>query len=593
MKKNCVLKKTAAVFMLSAVVLSSCEDSRKTPELLPPSFKFDREDASYTVKAGRQLVVSPIYSNAEEAEFFWKEIDGNVISRDSVLLWQSDKCGDRFFSLTVKNDAGDAYGELKISVVPLLLPVISLNVPEGGYVIAEGTELHLVPSLNLSEGIVMEWSVDGKKVADTKDYTFSSDTKGDYNLQFTVTAEDGEDCIEFPVKVVSAGELPFSWSFEQTEYHMSSGRSIMIRILDLKNAEDVEFVWSIGGKEVQRGKAAEYVFTSEKEGEYVLNVAMESGAIRVSQELKVFVAGPEGTYRRPFKGTVAANSVYAYIPAPGQFINEAGLSGTIPATLEDAVKFAEDRFAANGFVSLGGFGGYIVVGFDHSVENDGDYNIRIIGNSFKGSSEPGIVWVMQDENGDGLPNDTWYELKGSEYGTGNEKRGYAVTYFKPTAPSMPVQWVDSEGQTGEIAHLGQFHPQEYYYPMWIDGPSYTLRGTCLPSKTVQNENGMWENGEFDWGYADNFSSIDRLDDSDNYAAAANANHFKISNAVTFDGKPANLQYIDFVKIVCGVNASAGWLGEVSTEVFGVKDYNLIKNTSGSSEDLENGEGVWK
>ena len=65
---------------------------------------------------------------------------------------------------------------------------------------------------------------------------------------------------------------------------------------------------------------------------------------------------------------------------------------------------------------LGGWGGYIVVGFDHSIENKGGYDFSIKGNAFDSSNEPGIVWVMQDVNGDGLPNDEWYELKGSEYG---------------------------------------------------------------------------------------------------------------------------------------------------------------------------------
>lgn len=42
------------------------------------------------------------------------------------------------------------------------------------------------------------------------------------------------------------------------------------------------------------------------------------------------------------------------------------------------------------------------------------------------------------------------------------------------------------------------------------------------------------------------------------------------------GKDANLKYIDFVKIQVGTNAKSGWLGENSTEVFGVKDFNLLK-----------------
>ena len=102
------------------------------------------------------------------------------------------------------------------------------------------------------------------------------------------------------------------------------------------------------------------------------------------------------------------NKVYDYTPAPGQFINElktGGFDGT-QTTMEAAIAYAEKRLAQENWVSLGGFGGYIVVGFDHSIDNSGDYDLAILGNSFSGSSEPGIVWVMQDENGNGLPDDT-------------------------------------------------------------------------------------------------------------------------------------------------------------------------------------------
>ncbi|MCQ4762308.1 hypothetical protein NE555_16960, partial [Alistipes onderdonkii] len=39
----------------------------------------------------------------------------------------------------------------------------------------------------------------------------------------------------------------------------------------------------------------------------------------------------------------------------------------------------------------------------------------------------------------------------------------------------------------------------------------------------------------DLGDADNFSPIDRLTDDPNSGAGVNANHFRISDAVTFDG----------------------------------------------------------
>lgn len=50
--------------------------------------------------------------------------------------------------------------------------------------------------------------------------------------------------------------------------------------------------------------------------------------------------------------------------------------------------------------------------------------------------------------------------------------------------------------------------------------------------------------------------------------------FQNSNAVDKNGQPANLKYIDFIRVQTGVNAKAGWLGENSTEVFGFTDENI-------------------
>lgn len=270
--------------------------------------------------------------------------------------------------------------------------------------------------------------------------------------------------------------------------------------------------------------------------------------------------------------------VFEYTPAPGQFINETktgGFDGT-QTTPEAACAYAETRFAADIWVSLGGFGGYIVVGFDHSIDNTGGYDFAVLGNSFSGSSEPGIVWVMQDENGNGEPDDTWYELAGSESGKAETISNYAVTYYRPSEPQQPVQWTDNQGNSGQIDYLKQYHRQDYYYPQWITADSYTLTGTCLEARNydASNNGTYWVNPEYDWGYADNFSLIDRLTNDENTNADINANHFKISNAIDASGAPKHLDYIDFIKVQVGVNTKSGWLGEVSTEVCGFYDYRL-------------------
>ena len=289
--------------------------------------------------------------------------------------------------------------------------------------------------------------------------------------------------------------------------------------------------------------------------------------------------------RPPHEGSSPySDRVIAYVPAPGQFINDAmvGFDGNETGP-QAALEYADRRLhsvdaSLRGMVSLGGFGGYIVVGFDHSIQASGGYggyDFSITGNQFSGSSEPGVVWVMPDENGNGEPDDgPWYELRGAY--SDSSVRSYSVTYYRPDSPGQPVAWTDNEGGSGQVDYLPAFHTQDYYYPAWITGDTYTLIGRKLKPRTEMITENYWVNHEYEWGYSDNFSPIDRLADDDNHNASVNCNYFKISNAVTYDGRPADLKYIDFVKIQTGVQAKAGWLGENSTEVFGISDYNLLK-----------------
>lgn len=289
--------------------------------------------------------------------------------------------------------------------------------------------------------------------------------------------------------------------------------------------------------------------------------------------------GDDGMHRQPESPSSSkfAVRVFEYTPAPGQFINErpvGGFDGS-ETTPEAAAAYALRRMQEGGYVSLGAFGGYIVVGFDHSIENDGFYNIAIEGNSLDTHSEPGVVWVMRDENGNGLPDDTWYELKGSEYGKPETLQNYSVTYYRPEGDRRPVKWRDSEGEEGEIDFL-RLHNQDSYYPAWIKEDSYTLTGTRLKARNVQNDNGTWTNHPFDWGYADNYSPTDRLTGGSEAGIMSSTNHFRISDAVTADGEPANLKFIDFVKVQTAVNAKSGALGECSTEVIRFSDYNMTR-----------------
>ena len=257
--------------------------------------------------------------------------------------------------------------------------------------------------------------------------------------------------------------------------------------------------------------------------------------------------------------------ILEYTPAPGQFINEEARSGGAfdnVDTPEKACRYAAARFAENNWVSLGGWGGYLVAAFAEPVPNTGGYDLYVKGNAMNTSSEPGVVWVMQDANGNGMPDDTWYELKGSEYDNAATIRGYAVTYT-PLADGSAA-WTDDRGGSGTIDRMDE-HTQASYCPAWIEPADLKFTGTRLRDN-VEQADGQWRPQAFAWGYADNFSTVDRI---------GTTNRLRISDAVTADGSPANLQQIDFIKVQTGVNAKAPLIGEISTEVCGIGCYRTV------------------
>ena len=63
----------------------------------------------------------------------------------------------------------------------------------------------------------------------------------------------------------------------------------------------------------------------------------------------------------------------------GKSLEEQSMNLDLKVAYEKAIEYAESRLTKQSFVSLGGFGGYIVVGFDHDVVNAAKYDFEIIG----------------------------------------------------------------------------------------------------------------------------------------------------------------------------------------------------------------------
>ena len=264
-----------------------------------------------------------------------------------------------------------------------------------------------------------------------------------------------------------------------------------------------------------------------------------------------------------YNGDQTAIKVFEYCPAPGQFMGDSqtvGFSGN-ERTVADAVVYAQGRLEAGKLISLGGFGGYIVVGLGRKIDNIAGADFAVRANGTATSSEPGIVWVMRDDNGNGLPDDTWCELKGSRSGAENTVYGYSVTYFRPSGEGEPVRWIDSQGVEGQIDYIESQHNQPSYFPTWITEESYTLTGTCIATQNYYDEaRGIWIQPPYEWGYVDNYT------DKDWISTDRAVNTFDISKAVDATGEPQVFDHIDFIKIQTAVNGKGGVTGEISTEI---------------------------
>ena len=279
-------------------------------------------------------------------------------------------------------------------------------------------------------------------------------------------------------------------------------------------------------------------------------------------------------------------TVDEYLPAPGQFVNMMPkyAQGDDAASMAQKCteSLANDQRSA---VCLGGYGGYITFHFDHSIANvQGQADILIQGNTnFENNSEPGIVMVSKDENGNGLPDDTWYELKGSADAdsVGKVIYGYTITYQRPTTEQKDgktstiskditieqyIPWTDNQGQSGYVSK-NRYHSQTYY-PSWVNddtitfGPQTLLPRNGYNTQVYPKEN--WILQSLAWGYVDNKPNTEAENGS-----------FDFDHAVeVVSRQPAKIDFVDFVRVYTAVNQQCGWIGETSTEILGAEDLHL-------------------
>ena len=321
------------------------------------------------------------------------------------------------------------------------------------------------------------------------------------------------------------------------------------------------------------------IFCPKDTGTYFFQLNIIDQQNPVTHQFKVVVWEEQVAYS-PYIA-----KVLEYNPAPGQFVN------TMPEyeegdTYETMRQKVEVSIAGTSrtLISLGAWGGYVTFAFDHSVVNTPEQlDFLIEGNSFYasttskgGSSEPGIVMVSIDINQNGLPDDPFYQLAGSEYHNSATIHNYSMTYHRTPANHTPqpdkknslsdstyIRWTDNQNQTGYL-YKNTFHTQEYF-PLWLTDSTLTFVGSRLPDNAHDptGKGSYWVQSPFDYGYAD-------CHPNDSTTRCS----FDIDWAVTDKGEPIHLPCVDFVRVYTGVFQQCGWTGEISTEISHARDLNI-------------------
>lgn len=442
---------------------------------------------------------------------------------------------------------------------------------EESYKLLDNQSIKFSPEVSSDAETTYSWLLNDEEVANTHEFTFEAKEAGEYKLVFRAVNKGGVTQKEFVVNVYSSSD-----TFNTKVF------SILKIELPGFVGEDDEVALEVTKSDSEKyrltqNENGDVLFASVDEGNY--SVLLSSGDFEV--EYTIIVSERE----EEVSGYTA--NVFDYLPAPGQFVNK------LPKyeegdTHEDMIaKVANTIVGEKGsFITLGGWGGYVVIGFDHTIVNvEGKRDFRIHGNSFAGSAEPAVVMVAYDKNKNGKPDDDeWYEIAGSGNFTAENEtwyenalaaggdletyRDYEMTFYRPEVEDNNVtdtyiRWANNKGGEGYKVK-NSFHRQSYY-PLWVEDDQITFKGIRLA------DNGWDRSGAgtyfyleyYSYGYVDNYPNNDPRSAID------------IDWAIDKDGKPANLPGIDFVKIINGVDKENGWLGEASTEVAKGEDLHML------------------
>lgn len=370
-------------------------------------------------------------------------------------------------------------------------------------------------------------------------------------------------------------------------------------------------------------------YVTDEDGNYVESTTTNYGVVVLptTSASTVTVTGTgnigSATFNcaQPNGGTTAAGTeLYAYLPAPAQFVNEGVTTGGWGDAYDSAGTLKGNSSTG---MSLGFFGGYAVYKFENQIADDPTHpygaDFIVYGNAFWGNSEAGCIQVSKD-------GQTWYDIAGSMYYTKSTK-GATITYTNPNATedagiTIPASnkgtladvpytlTVNGTTTTGTVTK-NTFHNHSWfplnvnYFVDYVTTETtrkqmakvdeFSFVSRTLASNGVTDKltftgtlltdyPGTGKTDQIGFGYCDvhpnktlggtiAYNPYQTFTSSSDYdakvAGTSGGDPIDIAWAVKSNGTPANLDSIRYVRIYTGMAQMNGIFGEISTEVCGV------------------------
>lgn len=405
------------------------------------------------------------------------------------------------------------------------------------------------------------------------------------------------------------GYYPFSFSL------IASDRS---KVASVTVSNGGSFHWAYA-------QNADGSYVTDEDGNYVESTTTNYGVVVLptTSASTVTVTGTgnigSATFScaQPSGGTTAAGAaLYAYLPAPAQFVNEGVTTGGWGDAYDSngAVKATSSTG-----VSLGFFGGYAVYEFENPIADDPTHpygaDFIVYGNAFWNNSEAGCIQVSKDGT-------TWYDIAGSMYYTKSTK-GATITYTNPN-PSEDKGITAAASNKGTLADVpyaltvngtttsGTVTKNTFHNHSWfpLNANYFVDSGTrkemakvdefSFVSRTLNSDNitstltfkgtlltdypGTGKTDQIGFGYCDvhpnrtlgstiAYNPYQTFTSSSDYntktEGTGGGDPIDIAWAVDSKGAPANLSSVKYVRIYTGMAQMNGIFGEISTEVCGV------------------------